>query len=439
MTDHHRLTRVGTFIQAIALEMLLTAVSVAASAAEPTAHQPAFNETSLWPEDVQKTAYAKETWPAAPLYVWAATGKNGAETDPKDPANWTVDGKTASAPPDQHADVLFPTGTSLRIQDNDNVSLTVRHVTVSANFTVVKPLWLKPLGNVWIKAGGSVAQMGNFTGPKNVFLRNDNRDFRKGNAAIANKVVFNKPVGSSLEIIGTVMAWDEMGFFCGTVVVGPDARLVPGNRSSQPVYPDARLALMSGASFHKRGNQPYEIDLVVSGELTAGTPERPLLRDCTLGLSFKTKGEKGLVDNSSLGSPSDVGMVVNPQGKFLVHSADPQKARLVITWNGLSSRQHEKSEEPDPISRTIDLVLQGTVARAGIHVDHVRVGGIHLADQTLRTTGAFTFGEHNVGKPDQLFTLLEKPLDAKLVFSAAAAPVPASQGGGKDSNPREND
>jgi len=177
----------------------------------------------------------------------------------------------------------------------------------------------------------------------------------------------------------------------------------------------------------------------VSGQLLAGTAERPLTKDCTLGLSFKTKGEKGILTPEPNGAnANDFGLVVNPSGTLSVQSADLAKARLVITWNGLSSSQHHKSDEVDPIDRWVDVVLQGKVSLTGVHFDRIRTGGIHLADPAMRTTGTLTFGEHNHGKPVDLFMVLAKPIEAKLVYSAASLPKPASQGGGKVDNPDEN-
>ena len=124
-----------------------------------------------------------------------------------------------------------------------------------------------------------------------------------------------------------------------------------------PLETPSSSCAISNTSFHKRGNQPYETDLIVSGQLLAGTAERPLTKDCTLGLSFKTKGEKGILTPEPIGAhANDFGLVVNPSGTLSVHSADPAKARLVITWNGLSSRQFEKSEEADPIDRMVDVL-----------------------------------------------------------------------------------
>jgi hypothetical protein len=419
--------------------ILTTGLRAAAAAAEPVAHNPCYDRKDLWPEDVQKTAYYKETWPKAPLYVWTVPGDKsgkGPATDPRDPANWLVDGKRPSAPPGEDCDVLFPQGSGVRLQED--VRLSVRHLTVGEGVRVPKPLKIRPLGNVWIKPGGRVEEVATFGGPKNVFLRNDNRDWLSQGAGLANKIVFNKPIGASIEILGAVKAWDEIGFFCGTVIVGPDAALVPGNRSVQCVYPDARLVLMSGSSFHKRGNQPYSNDLVVAGELLAGTPDRPLTRDCTLGLSFKTKGQAGIVNNPNPGGANDYGMVVNPGGKVLVYSADPKKARLVITWNGLNSNQHQEAGGPDSTPRHVDLVLQGRVDLDGVLFDHIRAGGILVADSAVRGRGVLAFGDHNEGGPDQLFKVLEKPVEAKLVYSSASVPKPASQGGGGSFNPDEN-
>ncbi len=408
----------------------------AAWAGEPGAHDPQYATPGLWPEDVQKTAYAAQAWPKAPLYVWAATGRGGEETDPKDPANWTVNGQPATAAPGEGDDILFPTGSAIRLKENTN--LVVRHLTVETKVRVIKALRIRPLGNVWIKQGAQVDEVANFSGPNNVFLRNDNRDWRKGGAGIANKIVFNKPVGSSIEILGAVLAWDEMGFFCGTVIVGPDAILLPGNRSSQPVYPDAKLVLMSGATYHKRGNQPHESDLVVSGAIQAGTPERPLKSDCTLGLSFKTKGTEKMSKHYPAGGPNDYGLMMNPTASLRVYSTDTRKARLVLTWNGLGSYAYQGAGDPDSVERHVDLVLQGDIQLSGVHFDRMLTGGIHIGDASVSQQSGISFGEHNQGKPPELFKVLEEPIVAKLVYSAAAIPKPASQEGGTEFNPSEN-
>ena len=423
-------------INSIVTSLLLLCLINPIFAAEPAAHDPQYSNPGLWPEDVKKTAYAAQIWTKAPLYVWAVTTKTGKETDPKDPANWTVDGKPAKNPPGENDDVIFPSESVISLKENTN--LIVRHLTVEPKVRVVKALRIRPIGNVWIKQGAIVDEIANFSGTYNVFLRNDNRDWRKGGAGIANKIVFNKPVGSSIEIIGAVLAYDEMGFFCGTVIVGTDSILLPGNRSSQPIYPDAKLILMSGATYHKRGNQPNEPDLVVSGTIQAGTPDRPLKRDCILGLSFKTKGTMQVSNHYPAGSPNDYGLIMNQSASLLVYSTDIQKARMIITWNGLGSYAYKGAGDPDPETRYVDLVLQGNVNLSGVHFDRMLRGGILIGDPSFSKQSGISFGEHNQGKSNELFNVLEKPITAKLVYSAASAVKPASEGGDKKFNPDEN-
>lgn len=406
---------------------LLVSAGFLAAGEEPSAHAPCYDRPELWHAEVGKTAYAKQAWPKAPLYVWSnieegtkSSGKGGKETDPSDPAFWTVDGKPATAPPSANDDVLFPKNAMVRVKEV--ARLNMRHLTVEQGARVPVLVKLRPVGNIWVKEGSYCTQLVvEINGDKDVFLRNDNLDWHQDRAQFANKIVFNKGLNSSIEVVGTVRTGDELVFMKGTTIVGPDSRLVPGNRSSQPIYPEARLVLMSGSHYHKRGNQPYNTDTVVSGVLQAGTPERPLTRDATIGLSFKAKGDTTLVPEAfKPGSPSDYGLVVNPKGSLLVHSADPQKARLVFTWNGLSSNLHKGPDKPDPVARHVDLVLQGKVDLAGVHFDRIRTGGILISDPAIRSKGAISFGEHNQGGPDTLFKILDAPIEGKLIMSVPA-------------------
>lgn len=385
----------------------------------PSAHAPQYDQPGLWPEDVQKSDYFKEVWPKAPLYVWAAKG--AAKIDPKDPANWTVDGQPATKAPDQDCDVLFPSGAVTKLGD-ERVGINVRHVTICDGVRLAWGFGIKPYGNVWIQEGGSIHNLNSPSGPKNVFLRNDNTakvkaGKRNEGAFICNKITINKPVGSSIEILGAILTGDEMVVVSGTVIAGPGSEVMPGNRSVQCIFPDGRLVLLSGSSFHKRLQQSHSTDLVVSGQLWAGTPERPLTRDCTLGLSWKAKGDQSQVPpRGNPGSPNDRGLVINPQGSLLVHSADPAKARLLITCH----RLHEPGvTKPD----FVDVVLQGTLDLKAVHFDRMLKGGIQLANEEVRKKGVFTFGD-NQGAPDELFAVLPKPFNAKLLVGMALDTAP---------------
>jgi hypothetical protein len=45
-------------------------------AAEPSAHDPQFNNKTAWPALTGKEYYIKQEWPAGRLYVWAKPGES---------------------------------------------------------------------------------------------------------------------------------------------------------------------------------------------------------------------------------------------------------------------------------------------------------------------------------------------------------------------------
>jgi hypothetical protein len=396
----------------------LLLIATTARAAEPAAHAPSFDQAGLWPADVQKTAYYTQQWPKAPLLVWAKLEKTGADVDPKDPANWLEDGKPATRAPDASTDVLFPKGSFLRVKDK--LTIKCRHLTLEEGVKIPDKLIINPVGNVWIKpkAGFPLRGSWHITGDAHTFFRNE------GEPAIANKVMFNKAPDASVEILGAVKAWDELSFICGQTILGPDATMSPGDRSIQNIYPEAKLILMSGSAYHKRQNQAYMIDVIVAGVLQAGTPDRPLTRDATLGLSFKRKGADGPGDFA--GSPNDFGLVVRPEGKLHVFSSKPETIHLVITWHGFKTKTRN-DHEPDDADRKIDLVLQGDLKLDGVKFDRVLEGGIHVADRSALKNARLAFGQHNAASGEALFSVLDAPLTPKLDVSMATQPKPYSQ------------
>jgi hypothetical protein len=385
-----------------------------------TAHDPRFGDKILWPGDVSATDYYKEKWPEAPLMVWARTDRGDARrADPRDPANWLIDGRPATRLPDESTDIVFPSGEygvgSKRIK---GVSLTPRHVTVGSGVGV--GVCIKPVGNVWIKKGGSTQVLNYFLGGKHTFVRNDNLDFSDRRSRLANKIVFAKKKGTSVEVVGTIGSYDELSLFSGSLIVGPGAEVAPGNRSIQCIFPDARLVLMSGSNFHKRSNQNWATDMIVAGELLAGTPERPLTRDCTLGLCYKTKGNFPGAAKNRQGGPDDYGLLVHPDASMGVHSADPNRARLVITWCALGIGRDgppDLTASPDGLRarpEKVDVVLQGDLHLDGVVFDWMRKGGIMMLDPSLRDRWTWAFGEHNAAEPDELFAKLDRPIEQRL-------------------------
>ncbi len=386
-----------------------------------TAHEPHFDDKALWPGDVTVTDYYRQSWSDAPVMIWTKTGDAARDADPQDPANWLIDGRPAERLPDESTDIVFPSGKYVvGAYKYKGAGWSARHVTIGSQ--VICGVSIQPAGNVWIKKDGLTSMMSRFTGDRNTFVRNDNNEFNSRNAKLANKIVFAKTKESSVEVVGTIGSWDELSLLSGTLIVGPGSKVVPGDRSIQCVFPDARLVLMSGSKFHKRSNQTWSTDIIVSGSLWAGTPERPLTTDCMLGLCFKAKGDEKLVpERAKAGSPDDVGLLVRPEGGMRVHTADPNRARLVITWCGLKIKDNEiadldglSAEQLRARPEKVDVVLQGDLKLDGVNFDWMRKGGIMMAEPTLLRQWTWSFGRHNAAEPSELIAAVEGATEAKL-------------------------
>ncbi len=371
--------------------------------AKASAHDPHYADKNLWPNDVEKTDYYQVKWPPARLLVWAHPDKVTRGLDPSDAANWLENNKPASKGPDGKTDVLFPAGSV--VGGVTGSAMIVRHITLEPGAKVsLRDADIE--GNLWIKKGASFTRVkGVFGGrDKSNFCRCDNDQFQ----FINNMLIHSKQKDVSTEWIGKWKVGDEVNLFSGIMIIAPGSTFLPTDRRSQHVYPDAKLVLLSGSTFHLRGNLYGEPDIEIKGQLLAGTPKRPLTSDCTLGLSFKSKGHaKGLKQIKS--SPSDPGgLVLHKEGTFIVHSADPKTARLVFNWHRRPNESFPlKDGEPEEMAALphgIEMVLLGEAQFNGVEFDDVIKGGIHMADPAMRSTWKnITFGSSNFGKPDELF------------------------------------
>lgn len=395
-----------------------------------SAHEPRYDDPSLWPHLRGDEPFTQQDWPEARLLVWDHPGVKASDKkgrlDPKDPANW-IDARTgepATALPDERTDVVFTAGTDIWIKRWRDFS--VRHMTIEPDARVHLHHGNSAnrfFGNVWIKEGGQFYTMGiTVTGGQHAFLRNDNLDpptRRVAGFATADRrllaywIVMAKGGGSSLWLLGHVGAGDELKFNEGLTVVGPHSAASAGRPSIQIVGPEAVLELQSGARFGKRVPKADGYDILVQGELRAGSPERPLTGDAFLYLNGKEPGgrEGGMSFDAVLqeadrhsGRVNDTGrnplvrggidryaLVVAPQGRIRVHSADPASARLVMTWNGHGSIDH------------VRMLFLGDVQLDGALFDHVEAGGIQMLDpaQAESWTGV-SWGPENAAPPAEL-------------------------------------
>jgi hypothetical protein len=383
-------------------------------AAEPTAHDPQYDNREVWPAWVEKTNFIREKWDRARVLVWKETQKRyQRHKDAGDPSLWqTKDGGPAQARPDEHTDLVIPPG-NYTIAGGGGISC--RHLTVGAGVRVSTGIRL--YGNCWLKKGASF-RTGHLAGDRHNFMRNDDGRMNR----VANKIAFNKSPEQSTEWLGGWQTGDELDLFSGTFIVGPGGTFQPGDRSTQHVYPKAKLVLLSGATFHKRGNQYGFNEIEIEGTVLAGTPDRPLTKDAVLGLSWKPRG----VGNPHNSSRGDRGLILYKQGVIAVHSADPEEARLVFRWHRLPTQSFAfKGGEPPEVKALphgIDFLLLGKTQFDGVEFQDTLAGGILMPDPSARQSWKHvTFGKGNFAEPEKLFAQYTGKLDIDMRDSGVAA------------------
>lgn len=414
-------------IQRSLLVTALTALTAAAAAA--TAHDPRFDDDTLWSHLTGHEAYVDHAWGPGRVLVWAHPGEDGNRRrhDPSKIENWTVAGSDDTTRGD---DPVGGRRTDLVLPDADRPYTVVirgdpwsviRHVTVGRNAKL--EMALDVYGNLWAKPGGMLSVEGTparLRGGAHTFVRNDNpapppslehfRDLRQG--LVFDWLAVQKP-GGSTEFLGHILFNDEVKFDEGLAVIGPGSTLDVGPMSIQLVGPEATLRLMSGASFAKRRNFGRESpDFLVHGHLEAGSPERPLTADAVLGISVKDSDHAldpqdmvGIDEQGWLGPKTELmhqpyGLIVAEAGALKVHSSDPRSARLVVRWHG-----HADSEGAASSHHTIRAAFLGDVDLNGVLIDHAAAGGIALPDgASPRHWPLLQLGPACAAGPQALFT-----------------------------------
>lgn len=381
-----------------------------AAYAKATAHNPHYEDRTLWPTWVEKTDFYKQDWPKARVLVWAHTDKSTRGLDLTEAKHWRREnGEPAKRGPDEHTDIIFPrspNGQRYQVSGH-RTGCHARHMTVERDCRG----WLKNVhvhGNVWLKKGGSWHGLLPH-GPENTFMRNDSAKVDMA----ANKIAVNKPPQRSIEWIGKWNLGDELDLFSGRFIVAPDSTFMPGDRSRFHVYPKATLVLTSGSAFYKRGNQYWAHDMEVKGTVLAGTPDRPLTRDCTIALSFKAKDA---IDHPKF-KRSDLGLLLYRQGRIAVHSAAPKSARLVFRCNDrpVSSGGDLVPQRVRKMPHGIDMLLLGEADFDGVVFKDVLAGGIKMPDPAARKDWKHvTFAEGNFGPEEKLFARYEGPTDIEM-------------------------
>ncbi len=368
----------------------------ATPAGEPSAHNPCFDQPGLWPADVKKTDYYKQKWAPARLLVFAQKGP-----DWSDPANWLEDGKPATKGPDKNTDLLFPDGDYKVFKGEERdwgswSTIDARHLTIGKGVEILLRSF-EVTGNVWAREGVKWRIIEcQWKGGANTFSRND-----MGRWTELKIPEVNKTDNASVEVLGLWGNHDGLYVNSGKLIIGPDSIWYGGDRHQNTIGLKGSLILMSGSKFQTYMNKIRAMDLDVYGELLVGTSERPIDKDVTFALSYKSRG-RDMSHGQLAGDARDYGLVVRPMARLAVTSADPKKARLNFTW--WTPWREEKHNPQTP--GLVHMALLGKADLNGVHFNGFAQGGIELADPTGPTTWKnISFGKDNAGKkPEEIFT-----------------------------------
>jgi len=412
-------------------------------------------QNPLWgdvPGKGQYGQYAKQEWPDRPVMIWARPGQSGAcsvgsnwldETG----SPWFDDPLVLSrsvTSDDPAVDILLPasdkryavTGSYSRGGD---VSPLQRHLTIERNACYAAVYNLH--GNLWMKDGSGLIGLtgskgGEFANNQpglHRFLRFDGKlvPYRGGgpNAApidsrdvvLAQFGYFSAGPGGSLELIGRIRsAADRLSIGGeGRVIISEGSELHEGSRSALWVREGAELVLLqdafAGTEMTQQRPQCYA-SMIVGGTLRIGLPDKPIVRDMRFALSGV---KKGLINPNPGFSVRSAGssFVLGPRGRFVVHSADPKKARVIFTMHDSKRALARDAGYRAKATKARDLSLwaaEGVVCHFagrteidGVLFDKMHPGGIVASPEARAKWRNVFYGKNNLAPPEELHSDLK--------------------------------
>lgn len=367
-----------TLIVAVAVlgfAMPAGALEIKAVTAKPTADNPQFDNKEAWPDLVGNEYFLKGKWPKARLLIWAHAATTPVRGEPRpdiaDPASWidAATGRPADTVPDMDTDVIFPDAE--RPYRVSGKGFICRHLAVGRNADVQPGggRAAEVFGNVWIRPAAIfyVYRTLMLVGSRGTFFRHDWPDdgklgklhetgaiiaFDPANPRKLNPwswrtdkrprvchfFVHDKPEGST-EMIGYSSTRDEVGIKAGTLIVERDSRFLCGGAANLDIHQDAAIVLMDGAMTGKTVNQFGVCLRMQGGQLTAGTPDRPIRRDARIGVGYCNWMNLSFPDQvvGRRGHACDYGRFsATVSGKLIGYPADGSDARLVFGWQRVS-------------------------------------------------------------------------------------------------------
>lgn len=365
-----------------------------------------------------------EQWTEGRKLEWANPGTSGGFGEA---ANWKENGKPAESAPDRETDVLLPKSTKHYIVKGSRVD-QVRHVVIEDNGELQGShrneleIW----GNVDVKHGGDIHWI-SIRGDHDTYFNIEDAVFPgKGrtyrhtskrlpkekacNSQISHKFQIAKIGTKSVEFVGNVGVSDEVMLQHGKCIISGDFRFSGAtNKGAFEVYDGGILEIQSGGRIapfiNSNRKSVYNINIYRNGVLQAGSPERPLTEDAFVCLGFAENdkpGRSGLY--AALGS-------------FIrVYSADPKKARLVVTSitsvDGFTDGQGRSvgdAGEKAKGNKGVMLQLAGDVQLDGAHFDYIMENGIGLFNEdAAKSWKNVTFGKKCAStRPQNLITKMK--------------------------------
>ncbi|EMI42622.1 chitobiase/beta-hexosaminidase C-terminal domain-containing protein [Rhodopirellula sp. SWK7] len=370
------------------------------------------------------TAHETETWSPGRTLTWAEPGQSG---EIGEASNWIENGAPATQAPDRDCDIVLPAADE-KYTVTGGRNHQVRHVTIEKNARLKGghrnevEIW----GNVDVRPEGMIRYV-SVVGGKHTYFRVEGSEFptpengqafqhpsrrlpeeQLSRAQVSHKFQVCKYGTASVEFYGNLGVSDEVMLQHGKMIVSGDFRFSGvTNKGALEIYDGGILEIQTGGRvgpFMPENNKNvYNINVYRNGVIQAGSPERPLTGDAYLLLGFG--------NNETLGH---TGLYTAVGSMMRVYSSDPTQARLVVSATASVADFRDGLGElvgnPDVMASGKDgIAMQfgGDVQLDGVHFDYVSEGGIATADvNTQKGWKHVTFGTHNAGPEDSLFSKL---------------------------------
>lgn len=403
----------------------------------------------------QIAKYATEKWEEKPLIVWANPGESG---NAMEGASWLDEtGKPLAESPWKEikgakgngmkndggvfdGDVLLPGAAenyeAIQPGNRDDLrAQKLRHLTVEGNASYRIRYTVQ--GNLWVKQGGELGEgtqtggLGSGDTEKHTVARFSYADTEMENAwasahHISHWIGIDTGARGSLEIIGLCGgASDRLTFLRGILILSEDSYIGNGNRGSFYTEEGTTTILLDGA---RVGNPDPMVSgdrgtYGIAGTLMFGTPEHPLTRDLDFGGAYYKLENLNTAAKPSQRT-SGASFVLGETGKMVVHSADPQKARVLFQprskklpvdqyvvdrktglWEYLKKNQPPAKEfwDSELTPDGLMAVFLGETDFNGVHFDGFYEGGIVVKSGDRSRWKNVTFGKNNLAEPDKLF------------------------------------